>query len=84
MAIFLSWEVGTTKMMLLIRKCFNNLIIRLQVPKLEGGNKARGQSQTAKLLDEWERRGNSNKISENVNQFKTNSRSKHPRFRGPY
>ena len=57
---------------------FCNLIIRLQVPKLEGGNKARGQSQTAKLLDEWERRGNSNKISENVNQFTTKSRLRVP------
>jgi len=37
-----------------------------KVPKLEGGNRARGQSQTAKLLDEWERRGNSNKINDLV------------------
>ena len=41
-------------------------VLEFKVPKLEGGNKARGQSQTAKLLDEWERRGKANKISEKI------------------
>ena len=50
--------------LLVVRIMKMKRVFLLKVPKLEGGNKARGQSQTAKLLDEWERRGNSNKISE--------------------
>jgi hypothetical protein len=38
-----------------------------KVPKLEGGNRAKGQSQTAKLLDEWERKGKSSSIGQFFN-----------------
>ena len=37
-----------------------------KVPKLEGGKRARaGQSQTAKLFDEWEKRGKASSIGKN-------------------